>query len=165
LESIIPLFDHVFIEADGSRTLPLKAWAHYEPVITESTTVTIGILPLRPLGKPVSQEFIHRLSLFTALSGAEEGSTIGFDHYVPVISGRSVDGVDMDAALKQADGGGAHSLFHIARGKKILFFNQIEDREQFWNARRLTAMLPPDFRGELLAVLAGSIHENSVEQL
>ncbi|MDR2658933.1 MAG: putative selenium-dependent hydroxylase accessory protein YqeC, partial [Spirochaetaceae bacterium] len=44
LERVIPLFDRVFIEADGSRSKPLKAWASYEPVITESTTVTVGIL-------------------------------------------------------------------------------------------------------------------------
>ncbi|MDR0662645.1 MAG: putative selenium-dependent hydroxylase accessory protein YqeC [Spirochaetaceae bacterium] len=165
LESMIPLFDHVFIEADGSRALPLKAWAHYEPVITESTTVTIGILPLWPLGKPVSQGFIHRLSLFIALSGAKEGGGIDLEHYVPVISGRSVDGVDMDAALEQAAGGGAHSLFRIAKGKKILFFNQIEDKRQFENARRLVAMLPSGFRRDLLAVIAGSIRDDRVEQL
>jgi probable selenium-dependent hydroxylase accessory protein YqeC len=165
LESIIPLFDYVFIEADGSRTLPLKAWAHYEPVITESTTISIGILPLWTLGKPVSGGFIHRLPLFTALSGASEGDSIKLEHYVPVISGFTIDGIDMDSPPEQADAGRAHSLFRIAKGKKILFFNQVEDRQQFENARRLVAMLPPGFRKELFAVIAGSIREQQVEQL
>jgi probable selenium-dependent hydroxylase accessory protein YqeC len=164
LERIIPLFDYVFIEADGSRALPLKAWAAYEPVITESTSITIGILPLWPLGQPLSEALIHRLSLFTALSGAKEGDSISLEHYVPVISGHTVDGIDMDSALKYALNP-AHSLFYAVKSKKILFFNQIEDKSQFEKAVCLTRMLPPDFRAELSAVIAGSIHENRIELL
>jgi probable selenium-dependent hydroxylase accessory protein YqeC len=143
LETLIPLFDRVFIEADGSRSKPLKAWAPYEPVITESTSVTVGILPLWPLGKPVSDALVHRLPLFTALTGAAEGDIILPEHYVSVISGGTV--------------GGARSLFSVARGKKILFFNQIEDGRGMENARRITAMLPPDFLSGLSAVIAGSL--------
>jgi probable selenium-dependent hydroxylase accessory protein YqeC len=150
LETLIPLFDRVFIEADGSRSKPLKAWAHYEPVITESTTITIGILPLWPLGKPVSEALVHRLPLFTALTGAVEGDIIRDEHYVSVISGGTV--------------GGAHSLFSMAYGKKILFFNQIEDNQGMENARRISAMLPPDFLTGLSAVIAGSVHLNLAHQ-
>jgi probable selenium-dependent hydroxylase accessory protein YqeC len=161
LERIIPLFDHVFIEADGSRTKPLKAWAPYEPVITESTAVTVGILPVWPLGKPVSDALIHRLPLFTALSGAQEGDKLKPEHYIPVISGCSVDGVDRDAELNNA----AHSLFSIAKGQKILFFNQVEDERGMENARRITGMLPPSFRDGLSGVIAGSIHQNCITLL
>jgi probable selenium-dependent hydroxylase accessory protein YqeC len=151
LETLIPLFDRVFIEADGSRSKPLKAWAPYEPVITESTTVTVGILPLWPLGKPVSDALVHRLPLFTALTGATEGGAIRSEHYVSAISGGTV--------------GGAHSLFGIARGKKILIFNQIEDERGMEDARRITAMLPPGFLSGLSAVIAGSVRLNRAEPL
>ncbi|MDR2444708.1 MAG: putative selenium-dependent hydroxylase accessory protein YqeC [Spirochaetaceae bacterium] len=161
LERIIPFFDNVFIEADGSRTKPLKAWAAYEPVITDSTTVSVGILPLWPLGRPVSQEIVHRLQLFTALSGANEDHIIGLEHYLPVISGRTQDGFDRDSALS----GFAHSLFKISGGEKVLFFNQVEDEEQMENARRLAAMLPPDFRAGLSAVIAGSVRQDRIELL
>ncbi|MDR1148427.1 MAG: putative selenium-dependent hydroxylase accessory protein YqeC [Spirochaetaceae bacterium] len=161
LERIIPLFDHVFIEADGSRTKPLKAWAPYEPVITESTGVNIGILPVWPLGKPVSDTLIHRLPLFTALSGAREGGRIKPEHYIPVISGYSVDGVNKDAGLHNA----AHSLFSISKGQKILFFNQVEDERGMENARRITGMLPSAFRDGLLAIIAGSVHQNCITLL
>jgi probable selenium-dependent hydroxylase accessory protein YqeC len=153
LEKIIPFFDYVFIEADGSRTLPLKAWAAYEPVITDSTTITVGILPLWPLGKPVSPELVHRLSLFTALTGAKEGGVINPEHYVTLISGPETDGI------------AAHSMFSISKGKKILFFNQVEDENQLEKARRLTAMLPSEFKAGLQAVIAGSIRENRMELL
>jgi probable selenium-dependent hydroxylase accessory protein YqeC len=151
LETLIPRFDRVFIEADGSRSKPLKAWASYEPVITESTAATVGILPLWPLGKPVSDALVHRLPLFTALTGATEGGVILPEHYVSVISGDTVDG--------------AHSLFGMARGKKILFFNQIEDERGMENARRITAMLPSDFLSGLAAVIAGSVRLNRAAAL
>jgi probable selenium-dependent hydroxylase accessory protein YqeC len=161
LERIIPLFDNVFIEADGSRTKPLKAWAAYEPVITDSTTVSVGILPLWPLGRPVSEELVHRLPLFTALSGANEGRIIGLKHYLPLISGRREDGFDMDAALS----GFTHSMFKVSGGEKVLFFNQVEDEGQMEDARRLADMLPADFRAGLSAVVAGSAKQDRVELL
>jgi probable selenium-dependent hydroxylase accessory protein YqeC len=161
LERIIPFFDNVFIEADGSRTKPLKAWAAYEPVITDSTTVSVGILPLWPIGRPVSQELVHRLPLFTALSGAKEGGIISLEHYLPVISGCTVDGLDMDLALS----GFAHSLFRISGGERVLFFNQVEDKKDMENARRLAAMLPPDFRAGLSGMIAGSVSQDQIELL
>ncbi|MDR2660384.1 MAG: putative selenium-dependent hydroxylase accessory protein YqeC [Spirochaetaceae bacterium] len=161
LEKIIPLFDHVFIEADGSRTRPLKSWALYEPVITESTTVTIGILPVWPLGKPVSSDIVHRLPLFTALSGAKEGDTLSYEHYIPIISGYTVDGVDKNAELRAV----THSLFSVAKGQKILFFNQVEDEQGIEDARRVSSMLPPVFRKELSGIIAGSIRQNQITLL
>jgi probable selenium-dependent hydroxylase accessory protein YqeC len=161
LERIIPLFDSVLIEADGSRSKPLKAWAAYEPVITASTTVSVGILPLWPLGRVVSEELVHRLPLFTALSGANEGDVIGLEHYLPVITGRTADRDDRDAALS----GFAHSLFSVSAGEKVLFFNQVEDELQAENARRLAAMLPQGFRSELTAVIAGSVTQDRIELL
>jgi probable selenium-dependent hydroxylase accessory protein YqeC len=161
LERLIPLFDNVFIEADGSRGRPLKAWAAYEPVITDSTSVSVGVLPLWPVGRAVSEELVHRLPLFTALSGAAEGCTIGLEHYLPVISGRTADGLDMDGALS----GFAHSLFKISGGEKVLFFNQVEDERQAENARRLVAMLAPTFVAGLYAVVSGSVRQDRVELL
>ncbi|MDR1256650.1 MAG: putative selenium-dependent hydroxylase accessory protein YqeC [Spirochaetaceae bacterium] len=151
LEALIPLFDRIFIEADGSRSRPLKAWAPYEPVITESSAITVGILPLWPLGNRVSDALVHRLPLFTALTGASTGDIILPEHYVSVIAGLPA--------------GGAHSLFGIARGKKILFFNQIEDGRGLENARKITAMLPPDFLSGLSAVIAGSVLLNRAESV
>ncbi|MDR1363671.1 MAG: putative selenium-dependent hydroxylase accessory protein YqeC [Spirochaetaceae bacterium] len=155
LEKITPLFDKTFIEADGSRSKPLKAWADYEPVITESTSITIGILPVWPVGEPASDTIIHRLPLFTTLSGAREGETITLEHYIPIISGQTADGADKNSSL-------CHSLFSLAKGKKILFFNQIEDEYSMENARRITNMLPQSFRNELSAVIAGSVRNDSV---
>jgi probable selenium-dependent hydroxylase accessory protein YqeC len=149
LEKIITAFDYTFIEGDGSRTLPLKGWADYEPVVTQSTNITVGIVPLWTLGKPASEKIIHRLPLFLSLTGAHEGGAIELKHFVPLITGT-------DRAC---------GLFTRARGKKILFFNQTEDDETLASAKNLLAMLPQDFRGGLSGIIAGSVHNNSVTAL
>jgi probable selenium-dependent hydroxylase accessory protein YqeC len=144
LEKIIPLFDYVFMEGDGSRTLPLKAWADYEPVVTSSTNITIGVLPLWTLGMAISDKIIHRLPIFCELTGARAGEPLEAKHFVSVITG---------------------GLFKGARGRKILFFNQVEDEKTLRAAREITALLPPDFARGLHRALAGSLRDNKFTDL
>jgi probable selenium-dependent hydroxylase accessory protein YqeC len=140
----IPAYDLVLIEGDGSRGLPLKGWAEYEPVIPSFATVTIGVLPLWPLGKPISAEFIHRLPLFCALTGADIGSMLEIEHLVKVIAGGKME----------------KSLFSAAVGRKILFFNQIEHEAAVLQAAKLAALLPMDFKSRLQGIIAGSVEQD-----
>ena len=158
LEKIIPSYDLVFIEGDGSKGLPLKAWAEHEPVVPPFTDITIGILPLWPLGKPVSESIVHRLRHFIALTGAEEGKPVKQEHILRLITGRTPDG--------SPGSGRAPGLFAKAAGRKLLFFNQIEDYESLRQAREITASLPAEFRsGELDRIIAGSVKENRITEL
>ena len=59
--------DIILIEADGSRSLPLKGWAEYEPVVIRETQMTIGVMPLFLLGQPVGPHNVHRFELFRSL--------------------------------------------------------------------------------------------------
>ncbi|MDR2633694.1 MAG: putative selenium-dependent hydroxylase accessory protein YqeC [Treponema sp.] len=153
LASLVPSFDLVLIEGDGSRMLPLKAWAPYEPVIPASTTLTIGILPLWPVGLPVSPDIIHRLPLFSALSGAQSGEPLSLQHLVPVITGQ------------RENRPWGKGLFSEARGKRILFFNQIEDPRGLEQAEQLLSLLPAAFLGELKGIIAGSVQQNRISLL
>jgi probable selenium-dependent hydroxylase accessory protein YqeC len=139
----IAAYDVTLIEGDGSRGLPLKGWTEYEPVVPPFTTVTVGILPLWPLGKPVSEELIHRLPLFRALTGADTGDTLKLEHLVKVIAGEK------------------KSLFTAACGRKILFFNQTEDEASISQAEKLTALLSDDFRMRH-TIIAGSVRQDRV---
>jgi probable selenium-dependent hydroxylase accessory protein YqeC len=149
LASLVPGFDHILIEGDGSRQLPLKAWAAYEPVIPAYTTLTIGILPLWPVGLPVSEDIIHRLPLFSALTGAKPGEILRLHHLVPVITGRL-----------RKNKTGSKGLFSEARGKKILFLNQIEDAPGLKQAEKLLSLLPAAFLREIQGIIAGSVQQN-----
>ncbi len=69
-------FNHILVEADGSRRRPIKAPAHYEPVIPRGTTRTIGVIGLDALGQPITAEHVHRPELFCSVTGKEMGDLI-----------------------------------------------------------------------------------------
>ena len=48
-------YDFVLIEADGSRGLPIKAPAAYEPVLTAQTGLVIAVMGLTGIGRPIAQ--------------------------------------------------------------------------------------------------------------
>ncbi|MDR0760857.1 MAG: putative selenium-dependent hydroxylase accessory protein YqeC [Treponema sp.] len=139
----ITAYDLTLIEGDGSRGLPLKGWTDYEPAVPPFTTITAGILPLWPLGKPVSAGLIHRLPLFCALTGAEIGDALKIEHLVKVIAGEK------------------KCLFTAALGRKILFLNQIEDEGSASQAEKLAALLPGDFHA-CCGIIAGSVRQDCI---
>ena len=62
------LADHVLVEADGSRRLPLKAHAPWEPVIPACSERTVLALGASGLDHPV-REVVHRPERFCELAG------------------------------------------------------------------------------------------------
>jgi probable selenium-dependent hydroxylase accessory protein YqeC len=148
LEKMAPAYDLLLMEGDGSRGLPLKGWTAREPVVPPFTTVTVGVIPLWPLGRRVSAEIVHRLPLFCALSGAAPGEIIRPGHLANVIT---------------AAGGArpARGLFAASRGRRILFFSQIEDPDAAEKARELSMLLCA--RGFRETVIAGSVFRNTAE--
>ena len=50
----------LLIEADGSRQRPLKAPADMEPAIPEFIKTVVVVAGLPGLGKPLTEEFVHR---------------------------------------------------------------------------------------------------------
>jgi probable selenium-dependent hydroxylase accessory protein YqeC len=152
LEGLIPGYDLVLLEGDGSRGLPLKGWADHEPVVPPYTTVSVAVIPISPLGKRVSPDLVFRLPRFTALTGAAEGDTLGPAHLAALITGR-------------AGPGGGRGLLDAARGERLLFINQAETGEQREQARELAALLPDDLTRGLAGILSGSVFLDQVEVL
>jgi probable selenium-dependent hydroxylase accessory protein YqeC len=70
------LFDYIVVEADGSKRRPIKAPAHYEPVIPRKTTRLIGVIGLDALGKTITEEYVHRPNLFCSITGKKMGDVI-----------------------------------------------------------------------------------------
>ena len=152
LERIIPGYDLVLIEGDGSREHPLKAWSGDEPVVPDFTDLTIGVLPLWPLGKPVSRKIIHRLPLFLALTGTVPGEPLKFEHILKIITGK--ESHYPEPAVP--------GLFAKARGKKLLFFNQVENEAALKHAQKTIDLLPVQFVCSLSGIIAGSVRQNSL---
>lgn len=63
LSKLAQRFDYVLAEADGSKRLPLKAHAAWEPVIPAATANVVWVVGASGLGKPVA-EVAHRPELF-----------------------------------------------------------------------------------------------------
>lgn len=70
LDQLAQRFDYVLAEADGSKRLPLKAHAAWEPVIPTGTANVIWVVGASGLGKPVD-EVVHRPELFCERCGCK----------------------------------------------------------------------------------------------
>ena len=62
--------DYVLVEADGSKRLPLKAHADWEPAVPEGSKRCVLVLGGSGFGRPV-REAVHRPELFCELAGCE----------------------------------------------------------------------------------------------
>lgn len=70
LNELAQRFDYVLAEADGSKRLPLKAHAAWEPVIPAATANVVWVVGASGLGKPIN-EAVHRPKLFCERCGCE----------------------------------------------------------------------------------------------
>jgi probable selenium-dependent hydroxylase accessory protein YqeC len=68
--------DHIIVEADGAKKLPIKAPGDQEPVIPTATTLLIPIVGIDALGKPLNGETAFRPERIAALTGARLGDPI-----------------------------------------------------------------------------------------
>jgi molybdenum cofactor cytidylyltransferase len=66
----------LLIEADGSKQRPLKAPAEHEPAIPDFVDMVLVVAGLTGLGKPLTNEFVHRPEIFAQLSGLNIGEII-----------------------------------------------------------------------------------------
>ncbi len=68
VDELACLADYVLVEADGSRRLPLKAHAAFEPVVPACCAQTITVVGASGFGQPVG-EVVHRPEVFCGLAG------------------------------------------------------------------------------------------------
>lgn len=66
----------LLIEADGSRQRSLKAPADHEPPIPDFTELVLHVSGLSALGKPLSDENVHRAEIFSQITGRGIGESI-----------------------------------------------------------------------------------------
>lgn len=63
-------------EADGAHCRHIKAPSDFEPVVPEETTHVLSLVGLDVLGQPINDQVVHRLPLFTGITGTQEGMQI-----------------------------------------------------------------------------------------
>jgi probable selenium-dependent hydroxylase accessory protein YqeC len=70
------LFQLLLIEADGARGKSLKAPATHEPVIPEACTLVLPVVGLDVLGRPLTEEYVHRPQIVSEAAGIRLNQTI-----------------------------------------------------------------------------------------
>ncbi len=64
------------VEADGSRHLPFKAPAAYEPVVPAEATLLVVVTGLSVLGRPLQSDWVHRPEQVARLAGLPLGAPV-----------------------------------------------------------------------------------------
>jgi molybdenum cofactor cytidylyltransferase len=76
----------LLIEADGAKSLALKAPAEHEPCIPPESQVVIVVAGCKGLGRLVDEGVVHRPQQFQNLSGLDVGATITPESVLKVVS-------------------------------------------------------------------------------
>ncbi len=142
LSQAAAMFDYVFIEADGSKMLPLKGWADHEPVIPSFCTATIGVATPSPVGEILSEKNTLRLPLFCEIAGAKVGDVVTPKHIANMI---------------------AHTqgMFMKSVGRKILLINHDDNQKSYDDAIKIINCLPESFKAKLAKVVAFCLNSNN----
>lgn len=69
-------FDAILVEADGAASRLFKIPADDEPVIPESCQTTVWIVAIKILGKPITDEWVHRAARARELLGLPAGARV-----------------------------------------------------------------------------------------
>ena len=100
----------ILIEADGSRQLPVKAPATHEPVIPAFVDQVVVVTGLTGLGKPLNENWVHRVDQFAKISGLDLGEPVTQSTLIEVLK-------DPDGGLKGIP----------TYAKRIALLNQADD--------------------------------------
>jgi len=115
------VFDWIIVEADGAAGRPLKAPAEHEPVIPSCTGWLVGMVGLRALGTPLTDQWVFRAEMFSRITGLPPGTAVteeaiaaALGHARGVLKGAPAQCRCL-AFLNQADAPGASAAgFRIA---------------------------------------------------
>ena len=97
----------LLVEADGSKKLPLKAFANHEPAVPEWIDIIVHIIGWNSIGKQVDDTNIFRVDRYCELTNQKKGDIINFSSI---------------ANLLLHEKGGKKAIKHNQRS--IIFFNQ-----------------------------------------
>lgn len=141
LDKIIPYFDIVIIESDGSKEKPLKGWKDSEPVVYDKTTKTIGVVDIKTIGLNINEDNIHRLDEFLKIINDEESQKVKIKHLKNLILNKS-------------------GLFKFSEGEKILLINKVEGIRDKRNSVLLTNKIKDENSSYINKFVYGSILQN-----
>ncbi len=118
------LFDAILVEADGAASRLLKIPADGEPVVPESCQTTIWLVAIKVLGKPLTDQWVHRSARARDLLGLPEETQVS---------------EEMLLRLIQHEAGCLTGIPPASR--KLALINQADSAEEMVAAQSLGAQL------------------------
>ena len=82
---LVKYADYIIAEADGSKGLPLKAHAEYEPFIPKESVQTITVLGIKGIGKPI-KDICHRPQLYADILKTDVNTVVTAEMAAKVIN-------------------------------------------------------------------------------
>ncbi len=76
--------DHILVEADGARSMSIKAPADHEPTIPSTSTTVIVVTGIDAIGRPIS-EVAHRPELVAAIAGIAVSDVLTIENAAEVL--------------------------------------------------------------------------------
>ncbi len=138
----------LLIEADGSRQKLLKAPAGHEPDIPSFADLLLVVAGLSALGKPLTEEWVHRPERYSAVSRLNLGDSITPEAMVRVLMN---------------DEGGLKGI--PPRARRVVLLNQADSAALQAQARTMASQLLSAFDAVLVASLKASevhaVHERA----
>jgi len=134
----------LLIEADGSRSLPLKAPAPHEPNIPAWVTDSVSVAGMNGILKPLDAGFVHRPERFAAIAGISMGDSVSAESITRV--------------LLHPEGGLKNIPPHARR---IALLNQADSDELQSHAGRIARKLTESYH----SVLVGSLIDQGEHEI
>ena len=141
LDKIVPYFDIVIIEGDGSKEKPLKGWKDSEPVVYDKTNKTIGVVDIKSIGLDINEDNIHRLDRFLNIINDENSQRVKIEHLKNIVLNKN-------------------GLFKVSKGERVLFINKAENIDDKINATLLISKIKNEDYSFIDRFVYGSIIEN-----
>ena len=142
LSRAIPLL----IEADGGRQKSLKAWADHEPSIPIFVDHVVQVAGMSGIGKPLTEENIHRAEIFSKFSGLSTGESVTAKSLVQILTNEN---------------GGLKNI--PPEAKRSVLLNQADIPEMQSIAHAMVNVLLPYYHSVLIASLKNetihAVHE------
>lgn len=79
-------FDGILVEADGAAARLFKVPSEIEPVIPERCDMTVWIMAIKVLGKPMHPNWIHRVERAISLIGIPADTPVTKDHILKLVN-------------------------------------------------------------------------------
>jgi probable selenium-dependent hydroxylase accessory protein YqeC len=74
------------VEADGASRKPLKAPNATEPVIPGNTSLVVPVVGIDALGRPLTQNYVFRPEIASALTGLPLGETVTYESIAVLVT-------------------------------------------------------------------------------